>query len=156
MSGYSISQVAERTGFAPSALRFHEQHLNGHTPDGPCDRSCGCVAEAEAAGVAVGSNPASAVPIACTLASDELGARLAEWRTLAGTAVGRQRLAGGVQLEFPRTVDLAAVATLIAAEQECCRFLTFTMTVADDHVLLTIAAPRDAMSYVDELVGCES
>lgn len=26
MDGYSISQVAERTGFSPSALRFYEQH----------------------------------------------------------------------------------------------------------------------------------
>jgi MerR family transcriptional regulator, copper efflux regulator len=26
MDGYSISQVAERTGFPPSTLRFYEQH----------------------------------------------------------------------------------------------------------------------------------
>lgn len=244
MDGYTISQVAERTGFTPSALRFYEQSgliepgrtaagyrryddadlerlsfirrakrfglsldeitevlalladdrcapvqgrlrdlveekiadarakaaeleaftaelrrvataLDTHTPDGPCDDTCGCTTDHGADHqVVLGARSAGrAVPIACTLAPDQLTDRLAEWRSTIAGATGRVEMPDGTRLRFDRGVDAGALAVLIAAEQDCCRFLTFTLTVGIDDVTLDVTAPVDARPMIDSLVG---
>jgi DNA-binding transcriptional MerR regulator len=238
MDGYSISEVAERTGFTASALRFYEQHglvrpdrtrsgyrsyddrhvqllgfisrakgfglsleeitellellrqdrcspvqdrlrglidakigeaearvaeliaftaelrrvastLDGATPDGPCDDTCGCVTDP------LGVEPDEHVTIACTLAPNEMGPRLAAWQAMAEQSTGRHRVADGVHVRFPRSVDVGALAALVAAEQACCRFFTFTLTVADAEVVLEIDAPPDGGALVDALLSGE-
>lgn len=248
MDGYSISQVAERTGFPPSTLRFYDQHglvrpartasgyrsyddghvellefigrakgfglsleeiadlvplrdedrcapvqtrlrelvdakiadaqghiaelvvftgelqqvaarLNGPTPDGPCDDTCGCTSDAPApTGVALTAKPdaGSAAPIACTLSPDHVGARIGEWRSLLATAQHREPTPSGVELRFTRDADIASIAALAAAEQECCEFLTFTIDVDRDAVTLTVTAHDDARPLADALFGVGS
>jgi hypothetical protein len=44
----------------------------------------------------------------------------------------------------------------MAAEQDCCRFFTFAMTLVGDEVVLEITAPVDAQPFVDALIGDEA
>jgi hypothetical protein len=149
MAGYSISQVAGRTGIPAS--------LDGPTPDGACDDTCDCVPDAAPAGVAPDREPDAEVPIACTLTRDQIGTRMADWRVLVASATGRHRVPGGARLRFGRAgVDVASIAALMAAEQDCCRFFTFAMTLVGDEVVLEITAPVDAQPFVDALIGDEA
>ncbi len=246
MEGYSISQVAERTGFPPTTLRYYEQsglirpgrtaagyrcyddtHLEllsfigrakgfglsldeitellalldqdecapvqgrlrglvdakiadarakvaeleaftaeleqvaatlaAHTPDGPCDDSCGCTTDLVPGvdqRITFGRASASAgPPIACTLSGDQVVDRIAEWQAAAAAASGRERTAAGTRLRFDRDVDLSGLAALVAAEQGCCSFFTFTLTIGADAVWLDVAAPPDARPMIDTLIG---
>jgi hypothetical protein len=103
--------------------------------------------------VTLGATPNEQVAIACTLAPELVGARLADWQELMARSTSRRRVPGGIQLRLARSVDVGALATLLAAEQECCRFFSFTMTVADAEVVLEITAPPDAATLIDSLVG---
>jgi DNA-binding transcriptional MerR regulator len=135
-------RVQELQAFG-TELRRVASILDAPAPEGPCDDGCGCIAD-----------PAVDVPpIACTLGPDEAEGRVAEWNAVVARATDRTATAGGMRLRFPRTVDVAELARLAAAEQGCCRFFTFSITVADDAVVLDIAAPADAMPILDELVG---
>jgi DNA-binding transcriptional MerR regulator len=243
MDGYSISQVAERTGFSRSALRFYEQHglvqpdrtpsgfrsyddlhveqlgfigrakgfglspdeitdllalldedrcspvqdrlrtliaakiddaecrvtelvafaaelrrvasTLGPAPAGPCDGTCGCVTDSGLVDVAQGTRPDVAMPIACTLAPDQLDQRTSEWDALAAMSTQRIRTLDGVRVQFPRTIDVAGLAALVAAEQECCRFFSFTLGVADAGITLEIAGPPEASALLAALIGDE-
>jgi hypothetical protein len=51
---------------------------------------------------------------------------------------------------------LADVARLAAAEQDCCRFFSFALTVDERGVALEVRAPDDALSLVEALFGAEA
>ncbi|MCZ7538019.1 MAG: hypothetical protein M5T61_20230 [Acidimicrobiia bacterium] len=53
-------------------------------------------------------------------------------------------------------VDVAGIATLVAAEQDCCRFFTFTLIVGVDGVVLDIVGPDDAQPVIGALIGAAS
>jgi MerR family copper efflux transcriptional regulator len=58
-----------------------------------------------------------------------------------------------LRLRLPRRIDLAGLVELVAAEQECCPFFTFTVTVNNTDVVLEVGAPADARELVDALLG---
>jgi hypothetical protein len=94
------------------------------------------------------------IPIACTLEPSDLPARLAQWQSLVAEAVGRDEVDGGVRLRFAAAPGLAArIAALAEAEQGCCGFFDFTVALGPDGVSLTVAAPAEARSMVDGLLG---
>lgn len=148
------TRVTELAAFAAELRRFSA--TLGTTPDGPCDDTCGCVTDAGPLDVTLGTKPVPSVPIACTLNPDRLAQRKAEWRSLLATATDRSRTPDGVRLRFPRATDIAGLAALVAAEQECCRFFTFALGVADTEVTLEITAPPEAHMLIDDLLGDES
>lgn len=148
------TRAAELAAFS-GELRQVSATLDGPAPDGPCDDSCGCITDPGPAPVAGRTQPTEP-PIACTLGPGEYEGRVGEWQALADRATARSDVPGGVRLRFPRTVDLPALASLVAAEQGCCRFFTFTLTVADAEVLLDVTAPPDARPMVETLVGATS
>lgn len=146
-------------------LRRVATALGTHTPTGPCDEACGCTTDATVTDTTVADprpmvlarhedDPAASV--ACTLPSHDIGGRLSQWDALAVQATGRQAIGGGVRLTFGRQVDIAALATLVAAEQDCCRFFTFALTVTSDQVALDVTGPIDAQPVIDALVGVAS
>ena len=49
-----------------------------------------------------------------------------------------------------------ADAALVAAEQDCCRFFTFTLTVGSDRVVLDVVGPADVQPVIDAFVGAVS
>ena len=92
------------------------------------------------------------VPIVCTLGADAVEGRVAAWEA-ALNGGKRQAISGGVRVRLPRAADIAGLAQLIAAEQTCCSFFSFTLDVTSDAVDLAVTAPADALDLVHALVG---
>ncbi len=105
--------------------------LGDHTPDGPCDAGCGCVGEPS--------------PIACTLEPAELPWRLQEWEDINAHVVARTPIGGGVRLQLDDTAPLDELAQLMRAEQGCCAFFSFALTVDGRGVALDVRAPAAAV-----------
>ena len=154
------AKIAELEGFT-TELRRVAAALGTHTPAGPCDDTCGCTTD-EPTGVAhrvvLGRrhDDEDAPALACTLSAHEVGDRLAQWEAAVADAAGRESNDGGTRPRFRRDVDIAAIAALVAAEQDCCRFFTFTLAVGVDSVLLDVCGPADAQPVIDSLVGAAS
>ena len=106
--------------------------LGAHTPDGPCDDRCGC----------------TSTTVACTLAPTEMDARLADWRAVLSPASRRVPIDDGVRIELESTASIMELARLTAAEQECCRFFRFDITVDDRGIGLEVRAPEAAHDLV--------
>jgi MerR family copper efflux transcriptional regulator len=104
--------------------------LGAHTPDGPCDDSCGCVSE----------------PVACTLAPAELPGRLQQWRDLTAHVTARTPIDGGVRLQLAPATPLGELAELIRAEQSCCSFFAFALTVDGRGAALEVRGPAEAVA----------
>ena len=95
-------------------------------------------------------------PADCTLPTEELPLRAAEFADLfhdAVTSVTRIDL-GRLRLTLRRDRDVAArAAELATAETECCAFFTFTLTVANDRLLLDVAVPPVRAAILDALAA---
>jgi len=90
------------------------------------------------------------IPIACTLPAEQLPDRLADWRDVVGRATRRE----GATLHFDADPELAArIGALAAAEQTCCAFFTFAITIGADGTTLTVTAPEEAAPLVDALLA---
>jgi hypothetical protein len=90
------------------------------------------------------------VPIACSLNADELPRRLAQI-----SAIGDDALlttdGGGLRFRNDETTR-ARLEAIIAAESECCPFLTFDLRATADALEFRITAPEGAEALADELV----
>lgn len=140
--------------------------LEQHRPVGPCDDSCGCVtthapldANSSYASfpIAFTSSRTSTgagdeVPIACTLSADQIPDRLDDWSNLLGVSP-RLAIDGGVRVGLDDHIDVAEVARLAAAEQGCCRFFSFRLTIDERGAGLEITAPPDAVDIVHTAFG---
>jgi MerR family transcriptional regulator, copper efflux regulator len=139
--------------------------LEGHRPDGPCDDSCGCGAPG---GDAVGATPvllkpkpatrpeSVASPIVCTATAESATVALDAWKALLAaheSSLTRTAIDGGVRLQFGAEVDVAELVRLTLAEQDCCRFFSFAITVDQLGIGLDVRAPDDALSIVHTLFG---
>lgn len=150
-------RVAELIAFTAELQRVAAT-LAHNTPDGPCDETCGCKTDQAPAPTtggfltpaAVGSDDA---PLVCTLSSDRVGGRVAEWQAALAKATSREPIDGGVRARFPAGSDIAALASLAAAEQDCCGFFTFGLTIDGDGVTLAITGPSDSQPVINALVG---
>jgi hypothetical protein len=100
--------------------------------------------------------PSNNSPIACTLNAAALRERLAEIGTL-----GRDAL-NGVETPDPGHAVLRFSAdpltrehleALVAAEAQCCAFMTFDLRVPDGELVLELAAPAGAEPVLDDLVA---
>ncbi|MCU1359540.1 MAG: putative MerR family transcriptional regulator [Ilumatobacteraceae bacterium] len=132
--------------------------LETHRPDGPCDDRCGCVADptdASPFAVTLTSKPprTDAAPIACTLDAAAVHDRLDDWRTMLSHVAGRAEIDGGMRLELAADTPLAHLMQLVTAEQRCCQFFRFAITVDDRGVALEVTAPADALPVVTSLFG---
>jgi hypothetical protein len=94
------------------------------------------------------------LPIACTLSTDELPARLHEIRSLSRLALRDKRL-DGVRAEL-RFAPLRGVherlAAIVAAESRCCAFLDIQLAATPTELTLTIEAPTDAAPVLGMLL----
>jgi MerR family copper efflux transcriptional regulator len=135
--------------------------LELHRPDGPCDDECGCVTDAlvgdvRPQSISLGSKHASMAkvpPIACTLGPESMSGRLDEWRELLAHVSRRESIDGGVRAVFGPATPLDELMRLTAAEQDCCRFFDFAITVDRRGIALEVRAPADALSIVHSLFG---
>ena len=123
------ARTAELAAFAGDLERI-VAGLGSHTPDGPCDDSCGCVSE----------------PLMCTLGSADLPGRLQEWRDVTAHVTARTPIDGGIRLELDADTSPGDRAALMAAEQSCCSFFAFALTVDGRGVALEVRAPAEALA----------
>jgi hypothetical protein len=95
------------------------------------------------------------LPVACSLSATELPARLAEIADLGHTALLNARTEGGQAiLRFEAAPGVRErVEKIVAAESECCAFLTMRVSDAPDEIVLSITAPEGAEPVLDDLVN---
>ena len=154
MGSYTIGQVAERSGFPATALRYYEGI--GLVP--PAARTdAGYRLYDDTTRETLGRQPPE-VSIACALGAGEVSDRLAAGDRITAFATSRRlRLpSGGVRLEFEPGVDIGELAALVVAEQACCAFFQFAVTVDGRGVGLEVDAPAEAIDLVVGLFGMPS
>jgi hypothetical protein len=153
MSPFTTGQVTERAKrlgrSLGSQLRAAAARLRAEPADSPCNDGCACSSDAGGQ-----TAPASDAAVACTLAPEAMPERLAGWEELLGAVSARsQTVDGRLRLEFRADVDVGKLARLCAAEQRCCNFFSFALTVDARGIALEVDAPEDAAGIVDALFG---
>lgn len=95
------------------------------------------------------------LPIACSLSASELPERLADMSAIGSASLlGVEADDGRAVLRFrPDPPTGERLATIVAAEQECCAFLTMRLSDEPDAISLTIEAPAGAEPVLDDLVA---
>lgn len=96
----------------------------------------------------------NSLPIVCALAGDDLKSRLAEIRTVSRAALRVKRHDGPhAELCFaPLPGILERVAAIVAAESQCCAFLTMRLEQTPAEIILTIDVPDDAEPVLEQLL----
>jgi DNA-binding transcriptional MerR regulator len=150
------TQIVELTTLS-SELQRAAAALERHRPDGPCDEQCGCVtdvAEQTAFAISLSTKPeVDELPIACTLSPDALRGQLRDWQELLAHAARRHQLDDGVRVEFAPSAPADELMRLVSAEQNCCQFLRFAITVDTRGTALEVSGPKDAGSIINGLFG---
>lgn len=97
----------------------------------------------------------SDLPIACSLSASEMSGRMAEIASLGRAAIVSADADGThAVLRFRADHDIRRrLATVVAAEAECCAFLDLHLHDEPDATVLTIDGPPDAEPIVRELVS---
>ncbi len=150
------TQIAELLAFA-AQLQAAAGRLAATPIDEPCGDSCACLAHDGAEPVAVDLQTSSDVPIACTLAAGAMPDRLADWTHVLDAAQERSRTADGrLRIEFGDAVDVAELVRLVEAEQRCCAFFAFAITIDQRGTALEVGAPSAADDVVTSLFGVAS
>lgn len=153
-------QITELMTFA-AELQQAASALERHRPDGECDADCGCITDPTATraatvqAVSLTTKPTtSAEPaIACTLSAGSMRGRLADWDDLLAHVALRTPIDGGLRCEFGASVPAERLMRLVAAEQDCCQFFQFTITVDTRGLALEVRAPGDARSILESMFG---
>jgi hypothetical protein len=91
-------------------------------------------------------------PIACTLDSDQLRDRVAFIERLASDAlIAQDEIAGGVRSRFRDAPGVEArLRELVAAESDCCGFLSFAVRRGDGELWLDITGAPEARPAIDQ------
>jgi hypothetical protein len=99
------------------------------------------------------STPAPAV--ACTLSASAAAERADRWRALLHESLLRRSATPrGLRLEFrPQPAVAAELDALVAAERECCAFLTMRVQRADERLVLDVDAPPEAREVITAMFG---
>jgi MerR family transcriptional regulator, copper efflux regulator len=158
-------QIAELATFT-AELQQAATALERHRPDGACDSDCGCVSDpdypqpvvATIQAISLSTKPATTCEpaIACTLSAGSMKGRIADWQSLLAHVERRQRIDDGVRNVFDPSVPIDELMRLVAAEQDCCQFFQFAITVDTRGVALEVRAPADAQPIVESMFGSPS
>ena len=132
--------------------------LADHRPDGACDDQCGCLNAAapsptpKATPLSLTAKPLDGSLASCTLEPSELPTRVDQWKAVVAQAHSHTEISGGLRLDFGQA-DITPLAQLVAAEQDCCGFFSFQITVDERGVGLETSGPPDALHAVQALLG---
>ena len=155
------AQIGELTAFAEQ-LRNAAAQLDAEPVDGPCGAGCACVTgdggatPGEPSPVPFGRTATTDlddVPIACTLDARSMSDRIAAWHAVLAAATDRVGVDGGLRIEFGHEVDVGELGRLAAAEQQCCAFFSFLLTVDAAGVALEVRAPELGAAILTDLFG---
>jgi hypothetical protein len=91
--------------------------------------------------------------LACSLSAAAAAERAGRWRALLDEArLYGAPIAGGRRLVLRAEPGAAAeLDDLVAAERECCPFLTMTIARDGERLVLDVVAPPDAAAIVDAM-----
>ena len=155
-------QLVELMTFT-SELQHAATALERHRPDGACDTDCGCVSEpvdtesvpATIHAVSLTAKPtvAGEPPIACTLSAGSMKGRIVDWQSLIAHVARREPIDDGVRSVFAPSVPTTDLMRLVVAEQDCCQFFRFAITVDTRGVALEVRAPEGALPIVESMFG---
>ena len=97
----------------------------------------------------------SAPVLACTLSASAAAERADRWRALLRESLlCRSATPRGLRLEFrSRPAVAAELDALVAAERECCAFLTMRVHRADERLVLDVDASPEAREVVTAMFG---
>ena len=159
------TQIGDLMTFT-SELQTAASALEQHRPDGACDGDCGCLSDPAVGGdvaatihaVSLSSKPqpTGEPEIACTLSAGSMKGRIADWQNLLAHVTRREAIDGGVRNVFANDVPTAKLMRLVAAEQDCCQFFQFAITIDTRGVALEVRAPADALPIVESMFGVPS
>lgn len=152
--GVARRQIGELTALT-AELQAAASQLRGQPVDGPCGADCACVGDAAstATSVAAGDKP-SDPPVACTLPPGDVTDRLADWQAVLEHVRARTRLVdGSLRVELDEQIALDELTRLVAAEQRCCEFFAFSITIDARGIALEVRAPDGATEIVASLFG---
>ena len=154
-----IDQIEVRSAeLAGLVERLHgvAGQLAGEKVDTPCGEACICVECAERAPEARSGARVPGTPndLACTLNPTAVPDRLAEWHSIAALGSPPQTIGDGARrIEFADPSVMADLSRLVAAEQACCSFLAFAITVDERGTALEVRGPAGAAELVETLFG---
>jgi hypothetical protein len=98
----------------------------------------------------------SSLPIACSLTAEAAGDRQADWHALLSRAlISRTSIRDGVRIELQNLPGVRReLERLVAAEQECCPFMTMSVDKSDRELLvLAITAPESAAPILEQILA---
>lgn len=97
------------------------------------------------------------MPIACSLSPETVATRRAGLLPgLSRRAAAVEDLPDGLRFRFRLSADiLAAIASVIDAESQCCRFLQFDLRVEQDGgpITLSLTGPPGTREFVAQLLA---
>lgn len=146
-------------------LQTAAAHLGDEPLDGPCGDRCACLAAHAPSSTSESGHAATSVPvvlgerrdpaIACTLPAGQMPDRAEAWQDLVGHVSHREPVddGPGVRLVLDPEVPLDELTRLAVAEQGCCTFFAFAITVDDRGIALEVRAPDDAADVVTAVFG---
>lgn len=155
-------QIGDLMTFA-AELQQAAASLERHRPNGACDAECGCVtdpagrsrAASTPTAVLLSTKPAPSdgSEVACALSAGSMRGRIADWQALLAHVDRREWIDGGVRCVFDQTVPVSELMRLVAAEQDCCQFFAFAITVDARGVGLEVGGPHDARPIIESMFG---
>lgn len=158
-------QIGELMTFI-SELQHAAAALERHRPDGACDSDCGCVSDPDGTQRAAATMQAISLStkiagagepaIACTLSAGSIKGRIDDWQSLLAHVERREPIDAGIRSVFAHTVPTDELIRLVAAEQDCCQFFGFAITVDTRGVALEVRAPGGAQPIVESMFGTPS
>ena len=138
-------QIAELTALT-AQLQAAASQLAGPPIDGPCRDDCACLTTDRQ-----GPSEAS---IACTLKVGLIPDRIAAWQAVLHQARSRTApVPGTLRITFDDALPLEELARLVAAEQGCCAFFSFSITMDQRGIGLEVRAPEGTDEIVAALFG---
>lgn len=124
--------------------------------DAACGPDCACVRPLALGASELPMAPERLIGAACTLNSDEMRERLAEWRSLRDRATSVEDLPGGARLTLAVGEPMGPIADLVARESECCAFYTFDLRIDGPVRQLDVSAGPGGDPAVRALLGLEA
>jgi hypothetical protein len=93
------------------------------------------------------------IPVACTLTGADLAAQRGRWERLAARALTeRAETIHGLRLSFrPAGGAEEELRRLVAVENQCCRWATWTVKTRAGHVVLDIRATGDGIAALHSM-----
>ena len=141
-----------------SELQRAAATLELHRPDGACDDRCGCITDdvvepMTPQAISLVAKPATTNDIACTLAAASMHSRLGEWQRSSCSRHPSRIRRGWSSRVFGEATPLDELMRLTAAEQECCKFFDFAITIDSRGVALEVRSSPDALPIIHSLFG---